>query len=74
MGENVLDLQSYLSLISLTLGNIPSITVNGNYDEQTETAVRAFQENYGLVPTGSVGPLTWQKIAQIYDDIIYGDI
>ena len=72
-GENVADLQNYLSLIAVTLGNIPNVTVNGSYDAETEAAVRAFQENYGLIPTGSVGPLTWQKIAQIYDSIIYGE-
>lgn len=74
VGDNVTDLQNYLSLISVTLGNIPNVTVNGSYDAETEAAVRAFQENYGLVPTGSVGPLTWQRIAQIYDSIIYGEI
>lgn len=73
-GDNIVDLQNYLSLISRTLNNIPNVTVNGNYDTQTRDAVYAFQNEYGLVPTGSVGPLTWQKIAKIYDSIIYGEL
>lgn len=72
-GDNVVDLQTYLTLISQTLKNIPLPTINGKFDEQTENSVKAFQENYNLIPTGSVGPLTWQKIAQIYDKIIYGE-
>ncbi len=74
VGDNIVDLQNYLSLISRTLQNIPEVTVNGVFDDETSNAVKQFQETYGLVPTGSVGPLTWQKIAQIYDNIIYGEI
>ena len=74
VGENVSDLQTYLSLISQTLGNIPNVTVDGVYGEQTRAAVLAFQEANGIIPTGAVGPFTWQKIAQVYDSIIYGEL
>ncbi len=74
VGDNVSDLQSYLSLISTTIGNIPNVTVNGIYDEETRDAVSAFQSEYGIIPTGSVGPITWLRIAQIYDAIIYGEL
>ncbi len=74
VGDNVSDLQTYLSLISTTIGNIPNVTVNGIYDEQTRDAVSAFQSEYGIIPTGSVGPITWLRIAQIYDAIIYGEL
>ena len=74
VGDNVSDLQTYLSLISTTIGNIPNVTGNGIYDEQTRDAVSAFQSEYGIIPTGSVGPITWLRIAQIYDAIIYGEL
>lgn len=74
IGENVTDLQTYLSLISTTLGNIPNVTVNGIYDQQTRDAVSSFQSQYGIPPSGSVGPITWLRIAQIYDAIVYGEI
>lgn len=74
VGDNVTDLQTYLSLISQTLGNIPPVTVNGIYDEATRDAVYVFQEIYGIPATGSTGPVTWQKIAKIYDSIVYGEL
>lgn len=74
VGENVTDLQNYLQVIHEKLGNIPAVNINGIYDNATRNAVNAFQEIYGLPVTGSVGPVTWQKIAQIYDSIIYGEI
>ncbi len=74
IGENVTDLQSYLSVISESLGTIPNVTVNGIYDQQTIDAVSAFQSLYGLIPTGAVGPITWLRIAQAYDAIVYGEL
>ncbi len=74
VGDNVSDLQRYLRTISETLGNIPQVTVDGIYGENTRDAVSVFQSIYGLTVTGAVGPVTWQKIAEIYDSIVYGEI
>lgn len=74
VGDNVRDLQRYLQRISETLGNIPQVTVDGIYGENTRDAVSVFQSIYGLTVTGAVGPVTWQKIAEIYDSIVYGEI
>lgn len=74
VGDNVSDLQRYLQTISETLGNIPQVTVDGIYGENTRDAVSVFQSIYGLTVTGAVGPVTWQKIAEIYDSIVYGEI
>ncbi len=74
VGDNVTDLQTYLLRISQALGNIPPVTVNGIYDETTRDAVSVFQELYGIPATGATGPVTWQKIAQIYDSIVFGEI
>lgn len=73
VGDNITDLQTYLQLISQTFGNIPPVTVNGIYDEATRDAISTFQSIYGLPITGSTGPVTWNKIAEIYDSIIYGE-
>ena len=69
-GENVRDLQSYLSLISQNLAAIPSVAVTGYFGEQTRAAVTAFQEAFGINPTGAVGAVTWNTIAKQYDFLI----
>ncbi len=73
VGANVGDLQRYLLLISQTYNNIPTVTVNDIYDEQTRNAVSSFQSQYNIPVTGNTGPVTWSKIAQIYDSIIFGE-
>jgi N-acetyl-anhydromuramyl-L-alanine amidase AmpD len=39
-----------------------SAPVDGNFDEGTEAAVRAFQEPRGLEADGTAGPLTWAAL------------
>ncbi len=69
-GQDVTDLQTYLSLIGRTYTNIPEIPVTGYFGEQTEAAVRAFQDAFGLEVTGTVGPITWSTIASEYDHLL----
>ena len=69
-GENVRDLQSYLSVISQNLAAIPAVAVTGYFGEQTRAAVTAFQEAFGINPTGAVGAVTWNTIAKQYDFLI----
>ena len=45
------------------LGYLPANTVStGIYDTATESAVRRFQQNNGLLVDGIVGPNTWQAL------------
>ena len=69
-GENVRDLQSYLSLIGRNLADIPEIPVTGYFGPQTREAVTAFQNAFGITPSGAVGAVTWNTIAQQYDFLI----
>jgi peptidoglycan hydrolase-like protein with peptidoglycan-binding domain len=41
------------------------ITVDGNFGQTTEAAVRQFQRDHGLVPDGIVGPKTWQALDNV---------
>lgn len=66
-GENVRTIQTYLSLISDNIKAIPPVTVDGIYGNETENAVRTFQELYGIPATGYVGPVTWLEIARQYE-------
>ena len=69
-GENVRDLQTYLSLIGKNLEAIPEIPITGYFGSQTKNAVIAFQNAFGLPANGAVGPVTWNTIVQQYDFLI----
>lgn len=68
--ESVRDLQTYLSLIGRSYAEIPEISVTGYFGDQTRTAVETFQRLFGLDVSGSVGPITWNTIANEYDALI----
>ena len=68
-GENVRNLQTYLSAISQYIPQLGNITVDGIYGPATANAVREFQRLFGLPVSGSVGPWTWFYIAREYDAI-----
>ncbi len=66
-GENVRDLQTYISFIGNIIPEIPTLPITGYYGEQTENAVRIIQRLFGITESGAVGPVTWATIAQQYD-------
>ena len=68
--QSVSDLQTYLSLISSRIPEIPSVSVTGYYGPQTEEAVLAFQRLFGITESGAVGPVTWATIANQYDSFV----
>ncbi len=70
--EAVRYLQTYLSLISTVYG-IPSPGDSGVFDEATRASVVAFQERFGLDPTGVVSSPTWAAITSVYRDIYDGN-
>lgn len=69
-GENVRDLQTYLSFIGKNLNAIPEIPVTGYFGSQTREAVIAFQNAFGITANGAVGAVTWNTIAEQYDFLI----
>lgn len=68
-GKNVKILQYLLICIGAFYDNILPVNITGNFDEKTEDSVRAFQQGFGLIPDGIVGPLTWNKLIEIYRSI-----
>lgn len=68
--DDVTDLQTYLNLIGTVYPEIPEITVTGYFGPQTREAVTAFQRSFGIEPTGAVGAVTWNEIANQYDFLI----
>ncbi len=53
-GESISTLQHALVSLKYYAGN-----VNGHFDSETESALKSFQEEYGLDPDGVFGPQTW---------------
>ena len=68
-GPYVEYLQTYLTYIS-QFYPIPPVPVTGYFGTQTQASVRAFQQEFGLNPTGNVGPTTWNRIASLYSDLL----
>ena len=69
-GQDVTELQTYLSFIADYYNDIPKIPVTGYFGSQTRNAVETFQRLFGLEPIGSVGAVTWNTIAQQYDFLV----
>ena len=70
-GPSVVILQVMLNRISQNYPAIPKIyPVNGVFDANTESAVKAFQEIFNLTPDGIVGPATWYQITSVYNAVL----
>ncbi len=68
-GEQVRIIQFELNRISNNYPAIPKITEDGYFGEQTENAVRKFQEVFNLTPNGKVDYSTWYKIKYVYNAV-----
>jgi lysozyme family protein len=63
-GEDVKALQKVLNKIGLNAG-----AEDGEFEDQTEGAVKAFQLRASLLVDGEVGPITWQALGGGFDDM-----
>ncbi|MDR1564942.1 MAG: peptidoglycan-binding protein [Oscillospiraceae bacterium] len=66
-GDAVATMQRYLTALSTTYPSIPKLTADGIFGQSTQTAVLAFQRLFGLTQDGIIGPATWQKIVDAYN-------
>ena len=69
VGDDVRVMQYYLAVIAAYYDTIPPVAVSGVFDEDTEAAVRAFQQQFGLAQDGIVGRQTWQAMEDAYEGI-----
>ncbi|MBE6589384.1 MAG: spore cortex-lytic protein [Ruminococcaceae bacterium] len=66
-GDQVRTAQIRLNRISTNFPSIPKIlATDGIFAEDTEAAVRRFQEVFNLTPDGIIGNGTWYKIQNVY--------
>ena len=65
-------LQSFINAAAGVYEEIPEIPLTGIYDENTRDAIYAVQAVFGYPINGIVGPLTWDTLANIYNDVEAG--
>lgn len=70
-GPFVSVMQRYINTIAEFDPDIPSVTVDGVYGQQTANAVRAIQRQAGLDETGYIGWTTWRRIVSLYNDLVH---
>jgi peptidoglycan hydrolase-like protein with peptidoglycan-binding domain len=71
-GEAVVILQNFINTASTVYNEIPPIPITGVYDENTRDAVYAVEALFGFELDGITGPLVWDTLADIYNDIESG--
>jgi len=64
-GQDVRDVQQKLNVLGYYKGDI-----DGVFGPITEAAVKAFQKDFGLVPDGIVGPLTYDQLEKAWDTVL----
>ena len=72
--EDVRLLQQYLNTIARSYTAIPTVDVTGYFGPRTREAVIAFQETFGLPVSGTVSAITWNAVADVYNDLFGGAV
>lgn len=69
-GDKVRTLQLRLNRISDNYPSIPKVArIDGIFSDDTDEAVRSFQQVFGLSPDGIVGNATWYTVNRIYNAV-----
>ena len=71
--EVVRILQEYINYIANFIPEIPSVSPTGYFGTQTQAAVIALQNFFGIEPTATVGAATWDAITNLYSDLYNGN-
>lgn len=69
-GIPVRTLQYYLAFLGYFNPDLPQISVDGVFGQETYDAVLTFQDKYGLTVDGIVGRGTWNALQDAYDGIL----
>ena len=65
-GSKVRQIQEQLNAIASAYPALPKISVDGVFGENTQNAVKKFQQIFGLPATGIIDYSTWYEIQEIY--------
>lgn len=64
--EAVREIQSYLRELGSFYGDVPKLSIDGIYGEETREAVRLFQKRSGIMETGEVDAETFSALYDAY--------
>ena len=70
--DSVRVLQEYINYISNFYPEVSDVTPTGYFGMQTQRAVVALQNLFGIEPTGTVAAATWNAITDLYSDLFKG--
>ncbi|MFR4978379.1 MAG: peptidoglycan-binding domain-containing protein, partial [Butyricicoccus sp.] len=62
--DDVRQVQEWLNILSEGYPEIKKLPVTGYFGSLTEAAVLTAQTLFGITPSGIVGPITWETLAQ----------
>lgn len=65
--SEVARIQTYLNALRVDDPNIPTLTVDGKFGQNTKIAVQVFQYTHSLAADGIVGGATWNAIISAYN-------
>ena len=68
--RNVFALQYYLAYISLFYPTVTAAITDGDFGQNTDSAVRSYQQTFGIPVTGIVDEITWNSIRNTYYEIL----
>lgn len=66
LNQPIQGLQIMLRTIAYALDTIPVVNPDGIFGPATETALRAFQKEYGLPVTGVADEATFNRVVEVY--------
>ncbi|MBQ5824233.1 MAG: peptidoglycan-binding protein [Clostridia bacterium] len=69
-GKEVSVLQYYLAFLGFFYDTLPEISADGIFGPETQNAVIAYQQQFGLPADGIVGRQTWNSIQDSYDAVL----
>lgn len=72
-GPDVYIMQQFLLFISTVISDIPSLIPNGVFGPETTEAVAAFQNLYGIEPSGIIDENTWNEIVRVYRQLRFSE-
>ena len=71
-GEAVRQAQTLINIIARGYSEVPAVTVDGIFGDATESSVSVIQSLLGLPATGAIGPLTWEGMADLAENVLVG--
>ena len=71
-GKAVRQAQQLINSIARGYAEVPAVAEDGIFGDATESSVASIQSLLGLPATGAIGPLTWEGMADLAENVLVG--